>query len=107
MSEGGVMNDTEYDYQWEPGGEALLMTVKAFIRENGGNDRLADKIESEWLKYGKRNIQEHEVNQWTAVEERYLMRNHPIMNDFEIAANLKRSHYGVRRKISQLIKSGN
>jgi len=77
--------------------ETLELVIEAFIRENGGREKLAHDIECEWCKsfYSSNNY-------YTNAETLYLLANYNTKTADYIARRLGRSYLSVKKKISSL-----
>jgi len=77
--------------------ETLELVINAFIQENGGNNRLVDKIESEWCKSST-----PVVNKWSEADVKFLLSNFNTMTVERMSNRLNRTYNATRKKIAQL-----
>lgn len=77
--------------------ETLELIIEAFIRENGGAEKLAHDIECEWCKYF------YFTNPYYSHSETiFLLANYRTKTTDYIARRLNRSFSSVKAKIRQL-----
>jgi len=72
----------------------LTLVIEAFIRENGGYEKLAHDIECEWCKsfYSSNNY-------YSNSETIYILANYKTRTTDYIARRLGRSYSSVKKKI--------
>lgn len=76
----------------------LQIVIECFIQENGGNDKLAEIIETEWCKYFAYGIR----REWTKREELFILTNYDRKSVNKIAIILRRTNNSIKNKIQYM-----
>lgn len=92
-------------YEWSDSGKRLLLALELMAQNNGGMARLADMIETEWIKspYRTYNLYaekaEGDKRDWEYHEVEFLKANYYEMLLNDIAKRLGRSLGSVNMKL--------
>lgn len=75
----------------------LEIIIELLIAENGGRERYADKIESEWVKLSKGYLKK-----WTHDEELFILKNYNTKSAVYISEHTKHNLSSVYNKIQKM-----
>jgi hypothetical protein len=87
----------------------LHLIISLLIAENGGADKYAQKIESEWIKSQHRPVRPriyHKKLLWGQDETKYLIDNFLILRNKDIGKYLNRTESSINSRVNLLIKNG-
>lgn len=92
----------------KPPTSQLFFDLQAFIAENGGRLRLAEKLEAEWLRILPRKFpgMRADVSEFTQSETNFIINNYKELSAISLSEILDRPVTSVRWKIWTMTESG-
>lgn len=89
-------------FPWTESGLELLLKINICVQQNGGRDKFANDLESEWVIFKPTSS----YHQWTIEQRSFVMKNYRVMKQKDIAASLGLTYHAIKHIVRRLQQQG-